>query len=82
MQFVQAKLYLLTAETHLGNPHFELTSLCVCKIPSTTFLSTTSVPITAGFIGFGYFLQAACATVSQGWLKKNVVISYVSLLDF
>lgn len=63
---------LLTAWAHLGKYHLELTSRCVCKTPSTTVLSTTSVPITAGLWGFGYFLQAAVATVSQGWLQlKN-----------
>ena len=50
---------LLTDCAHCGKPHMELTSRCVCRTPSTTFLSTTSVPITAGFIGFGYFLHAA-----------------------
>ena len=49
----------LTACAHFGKPHLLETSLCVCKTPSTTFLSMTSVPITAGFIGFGYFLHAA-----------------------
>lgn len=27
--------------------------------------------MTAGFIGFGYFLHAACATVSHGWLHAK-----------
>lgn len=56
----------LTAWAHLGKYHIELTNLCVCNTPSTTCLSTTSVPMTAGLWGLGYFLQAAVATVSHG----------------
>lgn len=63
----------LTAWAHLGKYHLELTSLWVCRTPSTTFRSMTSVPITAGLWGLGYFLHAAVATVSQGWLRKIVL---------
>lgn len=55
-----------------GMPHLELTSLCVYRTPLTTSRSITSVPNTAGFMGFGYFRHAAWATVSQGWLKHNL----------
>lgn len=55
--------------TQFGKYHCELTSRCEWRTPSTTFLSTTSVPTTAVLMGLGYFLHAACTTVSQGWLK-------------
>lgn len=70
-QFIVVIYVIRTACAHRGKNHFELTSLWVISTPSTTFLSTTSVPITAGFIGLGYFRHAACATVSHGWLQIN-----------
>lgn len=59
----------LTDCAHRGKYQVDPTSRCVCKTPFTTWRSITSVPITAGFIGFGYFLHAACATVSHLWLQ-------------
>lgn len=58
----------LTDCVHRGKYHVEPTKRCVCNTPLIIWRSTTSVPITAGFIGFGYFRHAACATVSHGWL--------------
>ena len=60
-----------TERAHEGNPHSDVTNLWVMRLPLTTFRSITSVHITAGFIGFGYFLHAACTTVSHGWLKNE-----------
>lgn len=69
-KFVKFDVVSLTDCVHRGKYHVDPTKRCVCNTPFTTFRSTTSVPMTAGFIGLGYFLQAACATVSHGWLLK------------
>lgn len=57
----------LTARTMAGRPHSVLRSLWLCRRPPSSRLrSSTSTPITLGFIGFGYFLIAALMTVSHG----------------
>lgn len=66
---VNNRWFKLTDCAHLGKYQVDPTKRCVCNMPFTTLRSMTSVPITAGFIGLGYFLHAACATVSQGWLE-------------
>ena len=72
-------------EAQLGRPHSVVINLWVLSTPDSTFRSTTSIPTTAGFIGLGYFLQAADTTVSQGWLQEKHVLSlhlFVTLLPF
>ena len=60
-----------------GKPHLVLMSLWLFKTPfSSTYLSTTSIPSTAGLNGLGYFLQAALATVSHECLKNNKIYNH------
>ena len=62
----------LTPWTHVGNAHLVIRSLCDCSRPCwSTCLFSTSIPVTPGFNGFGYFLHAAFATVSHGCLQKH-----------
>lgn len=86
LQFVYAvAMDLLTVCAHRGKYHVDPTNRCVTNTPFTTLRSITSIPTTAGFIGLGYFLHAACATVSHGWLKidekKNNFISFILFIS-
>lgn len=79
--FVYAvEMDLLTVCAHRGKYHVDPTNRCVTNTPFTTLRSITSIPTTAGFIGLGYFLHAACATVSHGWLK--IIKKKSSLFSF
>ena len=65
-------------QTHEGRNPSVPTSLVVWSLPcSSTWRSSTSMVLTFGFRSLGYFLQTACVTRSQQWLKcgkKNKVL--------
>lgn len=64
------KVLTLTDFTMDGRPHSVLRILLLWRRPRwSTRLSSTSTPITLGFMGLGYFCIAALVTVSQGWLQ-------------
>lgn len=56
---VELRSAKLTLCAQVGKYQRELTSLWVWRTPSTTVRSTTSVPMTAVFMGLGYFRHAA-----------------------
>lgn len=77
---IWSRIDLLTDCAQRGKYHVDPTNRCVSNTPFSTLRSITSIPTTAGFIGFGYFLHAACATVSHGWLKeKELKLCYLLL---